>query len=93
MLKSWKYLCSQEEVEAFLKKNARWECIEIEMTYLSTGNVESTRVAYHTVATHKLFLLERKFLALGVDPRELADYRQLAYEEGSWDAQEETEDI
>jgi hypothetical protein len=79
-IKSFKYLCSPEEVEAFLKKSEySWDCIELEMT----GTDGKTWPAHHNVRTHKMFLLERKFLALGVDPRELDDYRQMAYEEGS----------
>lgn len=89
-IKSFKYLQSPEEVEKFLSlEDWKTDLIELEMTSVSTGNVESTWHAHHSVRTHKMFLLERKFLALGVDERELDDYRQMAYEEGSDEAQNE----
>jgi hypothetical protein len=83
-IKSFKYLSSPEEVAKFLAlPDWKTDVIEVEMTSVSTGNVESTWSAWQSVRTHKMFLLERQLIEQGADPRILEDYRQMAYEEGS----------
>lgn len=94
-IKSFKYLCSDEEVKKFLELPSwKWDCINLEVTYINdVSKVESTNIVTHSVSSHKLFLLERKLIEQGANPQDLEDFAQLNYEERSYDDTSETEDI
>lgn len=81
-IKSYKILVDDNKLKKFLKKNARWDTIDIEVTYANSDGTETTMIACKTARSFKLFMLEQEFEAAGYDMTKIEEYGDLRYEEG-----------
>lgn len=90
---SYKIRIGKKALKAFMTKNARWDCTEVEIVFKEG---DEPIVSYKTAKDLKIFLLEQQLCEAGIDEKLLEEYGQLKYEDGydnGWDCAAENEGI